>query len=217
LLGLGGFGFGAKLFEFHLTRQTPITAMVAFLNRHRRLIGVVFFLALLWLVFEVSGLRGHLSLAFVRDQLLGHPITGLMLFVLFFVVGNLIQVPGWIFLAAAVLALGQFMGGIATYIAASISCLVTFLLIRFLGGQVLRQIDNKILARILARLDAHPVQSTVLARIVFQTLPALNYALAMSGLKLRHYMVGTLLGLPLPIALYCVFFDFLATTVFRIR
>ncbi len=191
--------------------------MFKFLSPYRRLIGVVFFLVLLWVVFEVSGLRGHLNLAFVRDQLLGRPITGLMLFVLFFAIGNLIQIPGWIFLAAAVLALGQLMGGVATYIAASISCIVTFLLIRFLGGHALRQIDNKALAKILARLDAHPVQSTVLARVVFQTLPALNYALAMSGLKLRHYIVGTLLGLPLPIALYCVFFDFLATTVFRIR
>jgi uncharacterized membrane protein YdjX (TVP38/TMEM64 family) len=191
--------------------------MFKFLTQHRRLIGVVFFLVLLWIVFEVSGLRGHLNLAFVRDQLVGHPVTGLILFVLFFAIGNLIQIPGWIFLAAAVLALGQFMGGIATYIAASISCLVTFLLIRFVGGQALRKIDNRTLVRILTRLDAHPVQSTVLARIVFQTLPALNYALAMSGLKLRHYMAGTLLGLPLPIALYCVFFDFLATTVFRIR
>jgi len=27
---------------------------------------------------------------------------------------------------------------------------------------------------------------------------------------LRHYMLGTLLGLPLPIALYCLFFDTLA-------
>jgi uncharacterized membrane protein YdjX (TVP38/TMEM64 family) len=217
LIGLGGLGFGSKLLASRLAYQLPIAIMFNFLNRYRRLIGVVLFLVSLWVVFEVSGLRSHLNLAFVRDQLLGHPITGLMLFVFFFAIGNLIQIPGWIFLAAAVLALGQFMGGIATYIAASISCIVTFLLIRFLGGHALRQIDNKTLARILARLDAHPVQSTVLARIVFQTLPALNYALAMSGLKLRHYVVGTLLGLPLPIALYCVFFDFLATAVFHIR
>jgi uncharacterized membrane protein YdjX (TVP38/TMEM64 family) len=200
-----------------MASYASIISMFKFLSPYRRLIGVVIFLALLWAVFEVSGLRSHLNLAFVRDQLLGHPVTGLMLFVFLFAMGNLIQIPGWIFLAAAVLALGQVMGGIATYIAASISCIVTFLLIRFLGGDALQQIDNKTLAKVLARLDAHPVQSTVLARIVFQTLPALNYALAMSGMKLRHYIVGTLLGLPLPIALYCVFFDFLATTVFRIR
>lgn len=57
--------------------------MFRFLSPYRRLIGVVFFLVLLWVAFEVSGLRGHLNLAFVRNQLLGHPVTGLMMFVLF--------------------------------------------------------------------------------------------------------------------------------------
>jgi uncharacterized membrane protein YdjX (TVP38/TMEM64 family) len=46
--------------------------------------------------------------------------------------------------------------------------------------------------------------------VLFQTLPALNYALAMSGVRFRAYLLGTLLGLPLPIALYCLFFDALA-------
>jgi uncharacterized membrane protein YdjX (TVP38/TMEM64 family) len=44
----------------------------------------------------------------------------------------------------------------------------------------------------------------------FQTAPPLNYALAMSGIKFRRYLLGTLLGLPPPIFLYCVFFDCLA-------
>jgi uncharacterized membrane protein YdjX (TVP38/TMEM64 family) len=38
----------------------------------------------------------------------------------------------------------------------------------------------------------------------------LNYALAMSGIRFRNYLIGTLVGLPLPIAAYCVFFDFLS-------
>jgi len=50
----------------------------------------------------------------------------------------------------------------------------------------------------------------VLLRMLFQTLPALNYTLALTGVKFRDYLIGTLLGLPLPIALYCLFFDFLA-------
>ena len=45
---------------------------------------------------------------------------------------------------------------------------------------------------------------------VFQTVPALNYAFALVGVRLRRYLLGTLLGLPLPIALYCLFFAQLA-------
>ena len=116
----------------------------------------------------------------------------------------------WIFLAAAVLTPGKVWGGLATYIAASISCIVTFLTVRLVGGDALRQLKNKIAIRILGQLDAHPVKSVLFLRVLFQTAPALNYTLAMSGIKVRHYMTGTLLGLPLPVILYCLFFDYLA-------
>lgn len=47
-------------------------------------------------------------------------------------------------------------------------------------------------------------------RLLFQTVPALNYALALSGIRFADYFLGTLLGLPLPILLYCAFFSSLA-------
>jgi len=46
--------------------------------------------------------------------------------------------------------------------------------------------------------------------MLLQTLPALNDALALSGVKFRHYLLGTLIGLPLPILLYTVFVDVIA-------
>jgi uncharacterized membrane protein YdjX (TVP38/TMEM64 family) len=182
----------------------------ALIRRHQRLLGVVLFLAVLALIFSLSGLRGHMNLAYVREELQGHPVEGFLSFVLLFVLGNLVQIPGWLFLAAAVLALGQGWGWLVTYLAACISCVITFLLVRWLGGDALRALPSKWLVKVLAQLDQHPVRSVVLARILFQTLPALNYALAMSGIKFRGYLLGTLLGLPLPLALYCYFFDVVA-------
>lgn len=129
---------------------------------------------------------------------------------LVFALGNLIQIPGWVFLAAAVLTLGEVWGGVVTYIAASISCAVTFLTIRFVGGDALRKLDNPLAVNLLNRLHTHPIKSIFLLRMLFQTIPALNYTLAMSGVRFRAYLVGTLLGLPIPIAVYCVFFDTLA-------
>jgi uncharacterized membrane protein YdjX (TVP38/TMEM64 family) len=166
------------------------------------------FLAALFAAFELSGLRSHFNLDFLRHQIVAHQLTGLALFVLLFSLGNLIQIPGWIFLAAAVLALGRTGGGLVTYVAASISCALTFLFIRLVGGDALRQLENKTVARILQHLDERPILSVLLARVLFQTAPPLNYALALSGLRFREYMIGTLAGLPLPIFLYCVFFDY---------
>jgi len=179
--------------------------------RYKRLLGVVLFLAILVAIFEVSGLRDHFNLSFMRQVILQHQIGGLILFVALFSLGNLIQIPGWVFLAAAVLTLGRLWGGIVTYIAAVTSCLLTFLTIRALGGDALRLLTNRVAVRILRELDAHPIGCVALLRVLFQTVPALNYALAMSGIRLRSYLIGTLVGLPVPIALYCVFFDALAT------
>ena len=179
--------------------------------RYKRLLGVGLFLAILVAIFEVSGLRDHFNLAFMRQVILQHQIGGLILFVALFSLGNLIQIPGWVFLAAAVLTLGRVWGGIVTYIAAVTSCLFTFLTIRALGGDALRLLTNRVAVRILRELDAHPIGCVALLRVLFQTVPALNYALAMSGIRLRSYLIGTLVGLPVPIALYCVFFDALAT------
>ncbi len=175
----------------------------------QRITIVVLFLGVMFAIFEFAGLRDHFSIGFLRQIILDNKISGLFIFILVFALGNLIQIPGWVFLAAAVLELGQTWGGIATYIAASISCVVSFLIIRFVGGNALRQLNNRIAVRTLRQLDANPIMSIILSRVLFQTLPALNYALAMSGIRFRHYLVGTLLGLPLPIALYCLFFDYL--------
>lgn len=183
------------------------------MHRHARFLAVILFLGLLLGIFELSGLRDHFSLEFLQHRILEHRIGGLLIFVLMFSLGNLIQVPGWLFLAAAVLTLGRTMGGLATYVAACVSCVVTFLMIRFVGGNALRQLDSRLADRIFARLDARPVASVFLLRLLFQTVPALNYALALSGIAFRKYLIGTLLGLPLPIVLYCLFFDSLATAL----
>jgi uncharacterized membrane protein YdjX (TVP38/TMEM64 family) len=180
------------------------------MQQHKRLFAVVLFLGVLIAVFELSGLREHFNLAFLQQQIAAHHITGLLIFILLFVLGNLIQIPGWLFLAAAVLTLGEVGGGVATYVAACISCAITFLVIRLVGGDALRQLKSRIAKRILSQLDTRPIRSVVLLRVLFQTMPALNYALALSGIRFRQYLIGTLLGLPLPIALYCVFFDYLA-------
>ena len=183
------------------------------MKTYGRLISVVLFLVIILVVAQVSGLREHFTLAFVQQKLADNRVVGLLVFVLLFTLGNLIQIPGWVFLAAAVLALGKTEGFAATYVAACVSCAFTFLAVRYVGQDALRQIRNRLAVRILAHLDARPIRSIVLLRTFFQTLPVVNYALALSGVGFRKYMVGTMLGLPLPIALYCVFFDYLGAMV----
>lgn len=178
--------------------------------RYKRLFAVAGFLALLFVLFRLTGLQEHFSLAYVQQQFLHNKLSGMLIFIALFALGNLVQIPGWLFLAAAVLALGRVWGGVATYLAAVVSCAVTFWVIRLFGGDALRQLKGRWARRLLARLDARPVSSIVLLRMLLQTVPALNYTLALSGVSFRSYLIGTALGLPLPIALYCIFFAYLS-------
>ena len=180
------------------------------MHRHRRLLIVVSVLVLLWAAFRAAGLSERVSPQMLHEAFERHRAGGLLVFTALFALGNLVQLPGWIFLTAAVASLGAWWGGLATYLAASVSCVVTFWGVRWLGADALRAFGGPRAARVFARLDAHPVQSVLLLRLMFQTLPALNVALALSGVRFRGYLLGTLLGLPLPIAVYCVFFRALA-------
>ena len=116
-------------------------------------------------------------------------------------------IPGWIFLVGAVLALGKEWGGMASFLAALCSASISFFIIRSVGGTALRSLNNKWADRIFSHLDQRPILSVAILRLLFQTLPAINYALALTDLRFRHYMIGTLIGLPLPIFLYFYFFE----------
>jgi len=135
-------------------------APIVLLRKYQRLIAVVIFLVLAFLFFEVSGLRQGFNLENLRETLSESIVSGGILFILLFCTGNLIQIPGWIFLAAAVLTLDKLWGGVLTYIAAVTSCMVTYGLIRILGGDVLRKLESPIAKRVFSHLDEHPLRST---------------------------------------------------------
>lgn len=95
--------------------------------------------------------------------------------------GNLIQIPGWIFPATAVPAPDEAWGGMVAYTAAGISCIVTVFTIRCVGGNALRKPDDPLAVNLTGLLDANPVKIVILPRMLFQPVPALSHALAMTA------------------------------------
>ena len=173
----------------------------------KKLLFIGTFFVALFLVVEVTGLRTQLSPDAIRTLFVEHTLVGLLLFCAAFSVGNLLYVPGWVFLVGAVFALGKEWGGVATFIAGLCSSTLSFYVIRRLGGTALRGLNHRWADKIFAHLDERPIVSVTLLRLLFQTLPALTYALALADIRFRHYFLGTFLGLPIPIFLYCYFFD----------
>jgi uncharacterized membrane protein YdjX (TVP38/TMEM64 family) len=179
-----------------------------------RLILILIIFLMFYFIGQYSGVRESISIEIIGEHFKNNLLFGFLIFCILLTLGNLLYIPGLLFLAAAVIALGKGMGGMVTYVAAVTSCCISYFAVNFVGGGLLREFDSKIAQNIFLNLDKKPIGSVVVLRLIFQTAPALNYALALSDLKLKNYLIGTILGLPIAIALYCIFFDELAKILF---
>ena len=92
----------------------------------KKLLYIISFFLLLYVVVELTGLRSHLSPAVIKGLFFAYPVWGIALFCLAFSLGNLLYVPGWVFLVGAVFALGKEWGAIATLVAALCSSTIGF-------------------------------------------------------------------------------------------
>lgn len=132
---------------------------------------------------------------------------GVLLFVVLFALGELVHIPGMVFVAGAVLAYGRTGGFAVGLLGAVVSVAVSFLLVRAFGGQALHLIKWRRVQQILAKLDKQPITTVFVLRSVLWLAPALNFALAMSRVRFRDYLLGSTLGLVIPIAGVVLFFE----------
>jgi uncharacterized membrane protein YdjX (TVP38/TMEM64 family) len=182
--------------------------MIKIEKKYNRLVGTLLFLVILFLIGKFSGLTDQVSTEKIQKLFEGNIFKATVIYCVIFTVGNILQVPGIVFLAPAVLALGKFHGGLITYIAACISCFVTYFVVGFLSGDTIRNIKNPRIEKALLKLDERPLIIMFLLRLVFQTYPPLNYAFAMAKVPFRKYALATILAMPVPVTIYCLFFDF---------
>ena len=194
--------------------------------KRRARIGVALGLPLALLVVgRAMGWHEHLTIEGIRALVSGAGTWGVALFVLSFCVGELVQVPGLVFVAAAVLFYGPRVGGPFAYVAALVSISVSFALVRGVAGKagaakeppkdeaapstsfsLVRAVRAR-MRRWMSRLDTQPIRTIALLRLVLLFSPPLNYALALSRVSFKDYLVGSALGLLPPTVVAVALFD----------
>ncbi|MAQ15325.1 MAG: DedA family protein [Sandaracinus sp.] len=176
-----------------------------------RLVLLGVFMAGLFVFGWASGWADHFTLEGIRDAIQSAGAWGIFLFIGAFAVGELLHVPGVVFVAAAVLAYGELVGGITAYVGALVSVAVSFGVVRGVGGRALGSIGHPRVRKILDRLEERPVRVVALLRLILWVAPPLNYALALSPVRFRDYMVGSAIGLVIPLTLAALFLDWLVS------
>lgn len=172
-----------------------------------RLVLLGLALGSLYLVGRGMGLTDWLSPESLRSLVLSAGGLGVVLFVVAFSLGLLAQLPGLLFITAAVLLYGREMGALVAMGGSIVAISVTFVTVRRFGGRALAEIESPLVKRLLAQLDSRPMRSVILLRAVFGVAPPLNYALALSSLGFRDYLIGSTIGLALPIGVAVLVLD----------
>src|SRR5262245_7451035 len=154
-------------------------------------------LALALLLFGIGralDLQQHLTVESLRATIAAVGAAGPVLYVVAFCLGELLHVPGLVFVAAAVLAFGPALGGPLAFLGAVASVSVSFWVVRAIGGRPLGELRTRWVRRALAQLDARPITTIALLRLVLILAPPLNYALALSQVSFAQYFLGSVLG-----------------------
>ena len=181
-------------------------------KRNKRLrmlaLALMFFVPLV--AAKVTGFTDDVTVESVRELMQASGVLGFVVFVAVFTLGELMHVPGLVFVGAASLAYGQGLGMLAAFCGALTSVAVSFWLIRTIGGQPLDGFQRPLVKRVFAKLEERPILTVAVLRVIFILAPALNYALAMSKVRFRDFFLGSALGLLLPIPIFVLAFDSLA-------
>jgi uncharacterized membrane protein YdjX (TVP38/TMEM64 family) len=147
-------------------------------------------------------LTNNFTIESARQQMEAAGAWGVLVFIGLFIVGDLLHVPGLIFVAGAILAYGTIEGVILGYFGALTGQSFNFWLIRRVGGRPLADIERPIVKKVMSNLSEHPIRTVIFLRLVFVVTPAVNYGLAMSQLRYRDYILASAIGLIPPMSLF---------------
>jgi len=164
-----------------------------------RLVLLALAVAAIFVAGRLSGL-GSVSPESLRALLANAGVFGVLAFVLVFSVGLLAQLPGMLFITVAVLVYGRELGTVIALGGAMVAVSVSFFVVRRFGGSALAEVKSPLVRRLLAQLDTRPLRSVIVLRAVFGVAPFLNYALALSSLGFRDYLIGSVIGMTPTIA-----------------
>jgi uncharacterized membrane protein YdjX (TVP38/TMEM64 family) len=155
---------------------------------------------------KLTGFIDELTVDGIRESMREAGVGGVLVFIGVFCVGQLLYIPGFVFVMVAGLAYGPLWGSIASVIAANISVAVSFAIVRTIGGQPLKdlKIERPFLQKPLDHLQDRPIRSMIVIRLFLWAIPPVNYTLAMSGVTFRDYTIAAAIGMTPPFVILSV-------------
>lgn len=167
-----------------------------------RILGILLLALFLLIIGKSTAIGEWFILENISNAIKGSGFWGLLIFTLLFVVGSLLHIPAMLFVLVAILVYGHLEGTLFGYLGVVIAMTVNYFVIRVMGSKALNEIKSPRLQRMLTRLNNRPLKTVILIRLVFWASPIVNYTLAMTSVRPKHYILGSSIGILLPLVFF---------------
>jgi uncharacterized membrane protein YdjX (TVP38/TMEM64 family) len=151
---------------------------------------------LLVAAFVVGQARGWPSAAQVQERVEAAGDTGALVFVLGYAALALVPAPKAVLTAVGGALYGLWFGALLSWMGALIGAAVAFGLARAMGRDAVDRLLRGRLARVDDLLTDHGLGAVIAVRLVpVVPFTAINYGAALTGVRLRHYVLGSAVGM----------------------
>jgi len=162
------------------------------------LAGTLFSFIGIALAWQFTQLSDYTDVGYVASQLSGYsqstfaPVFAIAVFVL----GGLVAFPVIALIAATAAALGPWVGGLSAIAGVLLSSVLLFLIGRFLGHKRLQSLLGARAIRVQSRIIGRGVVAVAMIRMVpIAPFSLVNLLAGASELRLRDFLIGTILGM----------------------
>ena len=128
-------------------------------------------------------------------------LYGISVFVLIYVLGTLMNIPGMIFLFILFLVYDGIEGFAIGYFSTLLAMVIHFVVTRSIAGDLLTEIDQPFLKGQIEKLTSRPLRTTIILRLLLFISPPVNYALALSSVRFKYFVVGSMIAMPVNLML----------------
>lgn len=140
--------------------------------------------------------QGLLSPARIRELVQEAPVAAPIVFVALYALLTVLLIPGGVRSLLAGALFGPVWGTVVTVIGATIGATIAFLIARSVGRAHVERITGPRITRIDRWITDRGLGAVLFVRLVpFFPFNTVNYAAGLTGLRLRTFVLGTLIGM----------------------
>ncbi len=177
-------------------------------------IGLLLLFVVLLIGLKVfTPLGNWLSFQQVEQSVRQAGIAGIVIYIFIYSMGLMMYAPGAIFAIIPLLVYDYPQAAIICYVGTIAAVTSNFYFARLIGGQSLSSLNSKFVQKMLTRLADKPILTVFVLREILLISPPLNYTLALTEVRPFHFLIGSMLGLILPIGTLSLLFFYWQETV----